>query len=137
PLDTAKALREQGFRVVATVETEVRGLKDIDQLRRAAELGAVLVSNNYTERHKFVHYARQLRQAGLTDVAAVLLPHEPPGRRLLLRTSMLVAWRAGLPEPRPAMIFWNHLAQRLIHGERVPGFSEEDVRLVMDWDRPR
>jgi len=64
-------------------------------------------------------------------VAAVLLPHEPPGRRLLLRTSMLVAWRAGLPEPRPAMIFWNHLAQHLIHGERVPGFSEEDVRLSM------
>src|SRR5437762_2057011 len=80
PLDTAKALREQGFVVVATVETEVRGLKDIDQLRRATELGAILVSNNYTERYKFFDYARQLQQARITDVAAVLLPHEPPGR---------------------------------------------------------
>ena len=137
PLDTAKALRERGFLVVATVETEVRSLKDADQLRRAAEMSAVFVSNNYTERHKFIRYAHELQQAGFPEVAAVLLPHEPPGRRLLLRAAMLVTWRAGLPEPRPAVVFWNHLAQRLIRGERVLGFTEDDVRLVMDWDRPR
>jgi hypothetical protein len=135
-LDTAKALRERGFLVVATVETAVRGPKDADQLRRAVQMGAVFVSNNYTERHKFVRYAHELQQVEFADVDAILLPHEPPGRRLLLRTAMLLAWRAGLPEPRPAVLFWNHLVQRLIHGERVPGFTEEDVRLVMDWNRP-
>jgi hypothetical protein len=133
PLDTAKALRERGFLVVVTVETEVRGLTDADQLRRAAEMGAIFVSNNYTERHRFVRYARELQQAGFPDVAAVLLPHEPPGPRLLLRTAMLVSWRASLPEPRPAVVFWNHLAQRLIHGERISGFTEADVHLTMDW----
>ena len=136
PLDTAKALRERGFLVVATVETGVRSLKDADQLRRAAEMGAIFVSNNYTERHRFIRYARELQQAGFTEVVAVLLPHEPPGRRLLLRTAMLVTWRQGLPDPRPAVVFWNHLAQRLISGERIPGFSEEEVRLVMDWNPP-
>ena len=137
PLDTAKALRERGFLVVATVETSVRSLKDADQLRRAAEMDAVFISNNYTERKQFIRYAQELRESGFPEVAAALLPHEPPGRRLLLRTAMLVTWRAGLPEPRPVVVFWNHLAQRLIHGERVPGFADEDVRLVMDWDRPR
>jgi len=134
PLDTAIALRERGFTVIATVETGVRGLPDIDQLRRAADIGAVFVSNNYTERHRFVAYGRELQQGGLTGVAAVLLPHEPPGRRLLLRTAMLVTWHASLSPPRPPVVYWNHLAQRLIHGERVHGFTEADVRIVMDWN---
>ena len=137
PLDTAKALRERGFLVVATVETDARGLTDEAQLRRAAEMGAVFISNNYTERHKFARHARELQQAGFPDVAAALLPHEPPGQRLLVRTAMLVSWWARLPAPRPAVVFWNHLTQRLIHGERVPSFTEDDVRLAMYWDRPR
>jgi Domain of unknown function (DUF5615) len=136
PIDTAKALREHGFIVVATVETGIRGLPDLDQLRRAAEMNAVFVSNNSTERHRFAGYARELQQAGFSDVAAVLLPHEPPGRRLLLRTAMLVTWHSQLPVPHPSVVFWNHLAQRLIQGERVPGFTENDVQIVMDWNRP-
>lgn len=137
PLDTAKALRERGFVVVATVETGIRGLSDREQLQRAAEMNAVFISNNYTERHKFAEYARELQEAGFADVTAVLLPHEPPGRRLLLRTAMLVTWHRRLPAPRPAVVFWNHLAQRLIQGERIPGFAEDDVRIVMDWNRPQ
>jgi hypothetical protein len=136
PLDTAIALRARGFPVIATVETDVRGLSDIDQMRRSAVMGAILVSNNYTERHKFVAYGRQLQAEGFANVAAVLLPHEPPGQRLLLRAAMLVTWHAHVPEPRPPVVYWNHLAQRLIRGERVEGFSEDDVRLVMDWSRP-
>ena len=62
---------------------------------------------------------------------------EPPARRRLLRTAMLLAWRAGLPAPRPVELSWTHLAQRLIHGERVSGFTEADVRLVMDGTPPR
>ena len=137
PLDTAKALREHGFEVVATVETGIRGLPDREQLRRAAEMNAIFVSNNYTERHKFTEYARELQEAGFADVTAVLLPHEPPGQRLLLRTAMLVTWHSQRPMPRPAVVFWNHLAQRLIQGERIPGFTEDDVRIVMDWNRPQ
>jgi hypothetical protein len=78
PLDTAKALRERGFVVVATVETGIRGLPDREQLQRAAEMNAFFVSNNYTERHKFAAYAHELQEAGFADVTAVLLPHEPP-----------------------------------------------------------
>jgi uncharacterized protein DUF5615 len=135
PLDTMIALRQRGFSVVATVETETRGLPDREQLRRAAEMGAVFISNNYTERHLFASYARELQQASFSEVTAVLLPHEPPGPRLLLRTAMLVTWHAGLPIPRPSLVYWNLLAQRLIRGERVTGFSEDDVRVVMDWNR--
>jgi hypothetical protein len=137
PLDTAKALRERGFPVIATVETDQLGLPDFDQLRRSAELDAIFVSNNYTERNKFAAYGRELRQGGFPDVSAVLLPHEPPGQRLLLRTAMLVTWYQALPQPRPVVAYWNHLAQRLIQGERIEGFTEEDVRIVMDWNRSR
>ena len=79
PLDTTIALCQLGFAVVATVETEIRGLSDREQLRRAAEMGAVFISNNYTERHLFACYARELQQAGFSELTAVLLPHEPRG----------------------------------------------------------
>lgn len=42
-------------------------------------------------------------------------------------------WRASLPEPRPEILIWNDLQQRLIHGLRLPGYSEEEVRLVLGW----
>jgi hypothetical protein len=44
---------------------------------------------------------------------------------------MLLDWRASLNEPRPEVLIWNDLQQVLISGLRIPGYSEEDVRLVL------
>jgi hypothetical protein len=128
PLPVAEALRARGFSVVAAVELPPRGLADDEQLRRAARVGCVLVSHN---RRDFIRLGHEFRQRGEVHAGVVLLPRDESTHRLLLRTAMLLDWRASLDEPRPEVLIWNDLQQRLIGGLRPPGYSEEDVRLVL------
>jgi predicted nuclease of predicted toxin-antitoxin system len=128
PLPVARALRERGFSVVAAVELPPRALPDIEQLRRAARMGWILVSHN---RRDFIRLAHDFRQRGETHAGVVLLPRDLSEERLLLRTAMLLEWRAGLDEPRPDTLIWNDLQQRLISGFRLAGYTDADVRLVL------
>lgn len=130
PFPTTLALRALGYPVTATVETSLRGLDDFAQLRRAAEAGAILISANYRQRRQFGRYAEQLRRAGFPEAAAVMVPNEPPGQRLLLRTRLLLAWRATV-QPAPALLVWHDVEQRLIHGQRLPGFSDLEIQIVL------
>jgi predicted nuclease of predicted toxin-antitoxin system len=128
PLPVARALRERGFSVVAAVELPPRALPDIEQLRRAARMGWILVSHN---RRDFIRLAHDFRQRGEAYAGVVLLPRDLSEERLLLRTAMLLEWRAGLGEPRPDTLIWNDLQQRLISGFRLAGYTDADVRLVL------
>jgi predicted nuclease of predicted toxin-antitoxin system len=128
PLPVARALRERGFSVVAAVELPPRGLADIDQLRRAARMGWVLVSHN---RRDFIRLAHELRQRGEAHSGVVLLPRDLSEERLTLRTAMLLEWRASLDEPRPDTLIWNDLQQQLIGGLRLAGYTDVDVHLVL------
>ena len=127
-LPVARALRDRGFSVIAAVELPPRGLADLDQLRRAAQLGRVFVSHN---RRDFIRLAHEFRERGEAHAGIVLLPRDLSDTRLLLRTTMLLDWRANLAEPRPDTIIWNDLQQRLIGGLRLDGYTEADVRLVV------
>ena len=127
-LPVARALRDRGFSVVAAVELPPRGLADVDQLRRASRLGRILVSHN---RRDFIRLVHQFRERGEAHAGVVLLPRDLSEDRLLLRTAMLLDWRATLDEPRPDTIIWNDLQQRLIGGFRLAGYTEADVRLVL------
>ena len=128
PLPVAEALRERGFSVVAAVELPPRGLADIEQLRRAARMGSVLVSHN---RRDFVRLGHDFHQRGEAHAGIVLLPRDLSAERLLLRTAMLLEWRARLDEPRPGVLIWNDLQQQLISGIRLAGYTTADVQLVL------
>lgn len=128
PLSVARALRERGFSVIAAVELPPRGLADIDQLRRAARMGLIFVSHN---RRDFLRLAHDFRQRGEAHAGVVLLPRDLSTGRLLLRTAMLLEWRASLDEPRPDVLIWNDFQQRLIGGFRLAGYPESEVRLVL------
>jgi len=128
PLPVAEALRERGFPVVAAVELPPRGLADIDQLRRAASMGWILVSHN---RRDFIRLAHEFRQRGEPHAGIVLLPRDLSPERLMLRAAMLLDWRASLDEPRPDALIWNDLQQQLISGLRLADYTEADVRLVL------
>ena len=87
-----------------------------------------MVSHN---RRDFIRLGHEFRQRGEIHPGVVLLPRDESTHRLLLRTAMLLDWRESLDEPRPAVLIWNDLQQVLISGLRLPGYSEEDVRLVL------
>jgi hypothetical protein len=101
PLPVTEALRKRGFSVVAAVETPPRGLADVEQLRRAARMGRVFVSHN---RRDFVGLAREFRRRGEEHLGVVLPPRDLSDERLLLRTAMLLDWRASLPEFPPDVL---------------------------------
>ena len=48
-----------------------------------------------------------------------------------IRAAMLIDWAATLPDHRSQLFRWHDLQQRLIGGVRLPGYSEEDVRLAL------
>lgn len=133
PLPVAEALRSRGFDVLAAVEMPPRGLADDEQLRRAARMGRVLVSHN---RRDFVRVARDFRRRGEAHAGVVLLPRDVSEARLLLRTAMLLDWRAVLAEPRLDVLIWNDLQQPLIRGQRLDGYSEAEVRIVLGHAPP-
>jgi hypothetical protein len=50
---------------------------------------------------------------------------------VVLRTAMLLDWRASLDELKPDVLIWNDFQQHLIRGGRLVGYSEADVQLVL------
>lgn len=44
---------------------------------------------------------------------------------------MLIDWIAMFPDHRSRLFRWHDLQQRLIGGERLSGYSEDDVRLAL------
>ena len=130
PLPVAEGLRTRGFSVIAAVETPPRGLTDDEQLRRAARMGRLLI---WHSRRHFVGVAREFRRRGEEHLGVVLPPRDISEERLLLRTAMLLDWRASQPEPRPDVLIWNDLQQRLIRGLQLEGYSEQEARLVLGW----
>jgi hypothetical protein len=127
PLPAAEPLRERGFSVLAAVQLGPRGLADLDQLRRAARNGWVLVSHN---RRDFIRLAHDFRQRGEPH-SGMVLPRDTSTARLVLRTAMILDWRDSLNEPRPGVLIWNDLQQHLIRGLRLADYSEAEVRLVL------
>jgi hypothetical protein len=136
PMPTIQALRERGFSVTAAVHV-APGQDDLSQMRRAATRNELFVSLNYTERRVFATHAATLRDEGMVSVAAILLPHEPPTERLLLRTLLMLHWREGRVD-LPDVLTWHHLQRELIAGTEIPGFSPRATAVALgqtagDW----
>jgi hypothetical protein len=99
------------------------GASDADQLRYATGRNAIIVT----------HDARDFRllsirtplHSGIATLPYASLDY------LAIRAAMLIDWIAPLPDHRSQLFRWHDWQQRLIGGERLPGYSEADVRLAL------
>jgi hypothetical protein len=48
-----------------------------------------------------------------------------------IRIALLADWRNPIREKRSRLFHWHEIQQRLIHGERIPGYSEREVRRAL------
>lgn len=136
PAAVARALRERGSSLVEiTAEGARRGASDVEQVARAAHLNGVLVSHNQNQRGRFREYVRAWRARGNNGVCVLFLPHDPDPGRLELRTALLLDWLATLSSPKPETLVWNDVAQALIHGRTLPGYSRAEVEFALGQGR--
>jgi hypothetical protein len=116
-----------------------RGADDPAVVDRAAARGGVLVSHNQRDRLRFRAHVRTWRLRGNDTLCVLLLPRDADDDRLMLRTLLLLDWYAAHPLPKPQTAIWNDVAQALIRGDRLPGYSAADVRYALGnavRDRP-
>jgi len=114
-----EALRKRGFLVTAVFDEGTEGLTDEEQLSYAAKRGWILVTHN--ERHFWSLHQRRQPHCGI-----IVLPQNPPLRRLEVRAAMMLAWIAALDD-RSKFFKWGQLQEILEQGYCPPGFSTADV----------
>ncbi len=108
PAPAAEAMRTRGFTILTT--SEVGALKASDDFRRLHE--------------EFV-------RAGKAHGGIVLLPQDTNMERLILRIALMLDWIGTQGHHVSRLWPWNACQQALIHGLRLPGYSEEDVSLAL------
>jgi hypothetical protein len=132
PTPVARLLRE---RLAAPVELvaggALSGAHDEALVAHAASRGGVIISHNRRDRARFREYVRAWRERGNDTVSVLLLPRDVDDERLLLRTLLLVAWYAASSPPKPETFIWNDVAQPLLHGHGIPGFSNAEIRRAL------
>ena len=124
----APALRSRGWNVETTVEAGLLGRPDEVQLEHAAASGRVILTSNrrHFRRLQFDFVAARRRHAGI-----VLVPQGESLERAAIRAAMLLEWLASLGGAEPRLVNWNDLQVRLHRGERMPGYSEAEVKLAL------
>lgn len=127
--DLVAALRKRGFLVTAARQQGTTGLADADQLALATHRGEVIVT--YNARH-FERLHLACRQEGREHGGITLLPQRGSLDVRELRLAMLLDWIAlTVADPRSRLFRWGQLQRLLEQGLRVPGYTEDDVRLVL------
>jgi hypothetical protein len=124
PSPAAEVLRTRGFTVVTTSEAGALKASDDAQLLRATGLGYVLVSHN---RWHFRRLHEEFIRAGRTHGGIVLLPQDSNLERLVLRIALMLDWLGAQRDYASQLWPWNACQQALIHGLRLPGYSEADI----------
>jgi hypothetical protein len=122
------ALRERGFDVLSAAEAGLLRRKDEEQLAFAAASGRVLISFN---RRHFRRLHPRFLEVGRRHAGMALLPKGRHLERSIVRAAMLLEWLASLGGAEPRLVNWNDLQVRLHRGERLPGYSEAEVRLAL------
>lgn len=123
-------LRERGFDVVTALEAGMGSEPDAAQLAYAADVDRVLLT--YNRRH-FRRLHRDWLAAGREHAGIVLVPQTPPPSRRVLRISMLLDWLGspGAGGHHSRLLQWNDLQQVLHAGNRLPGYTEDEVTDVL------
>jgi hypothetical protein len=128
--DLTAGLRLRGFVVTSALEQGRAnlGIDDADHLLFATRHDLVLVS--YNERHfraLSVDYVRRGRPHG----GIVILPASPPVERQVVRLAMLLDWLGTMSDHRSRIFKWGHLQDLLEQGYRLPGYTEDEVRVAL------
>lgn len=132
--DAVGPLRQRGIVVSTARAANMLGASDEDQLRYATLFDYVLVTHN--ERHFWRAHLNVLRldqhHAGIiTMPVGTHLPAPMRTSVLVVRIALLVAWLTDSPTYENQFFRWADLQFRLTQGERLPGFSEDEVRLAL------
>ncbi|MGI8857730.1 MAG: DUF5615 family PIN-like protein [Thermomicrobiales bacterium] len=120
-------LRWRGFQATTAGEVGLLEASDEVQLAYAARHGLLLITHN--KRH-FATLHDQYMLAGWPHHGVLTLPLTPV-QLLDLRIALSLDWIAALPDYRSTLFRWHEIQQRLIHGERIPGYSEDEVRRAL------
>jgi predicted nuclease of predicted toxin-antitoxin system len=120
-------LRQRGYTVTTAQVKGMVGVSDAEQLAYATRYGWMIVS---TDTGDFQRLHSLSRRDAVPHSGILLLPTGQLDR-MEVRAAMMVDWIAALPEYRSMLFRWNDVQQRLIHGERIPGYSEDDVRRAL------
>jgi hypothetical protein len=113
--------------VTSAREARRTGDDDAAQLAYAAQRDLLLISH---DTHGFwrLHQTYQRLQQPHGGIA--LIPYGPPPL-VEVQVAMLLDWLASLPDHRSRLFRWHDLQQWLIQGNRLPGYSEDDVRFAL------
>jgi hypothetical protein len=112
----------------------MRAINDEMQIDYAARHGYLIVSHN--DRH-FTFWHRTFQHQGRQHGGILICPQnrEQPPRvglaRLVLRIRMLLVWIERQPDNRNQLFRWGEVQAFLQRGERLPGFTEEEVRFAI------
>ena len=120
-------LRQRGYIVTTAQEEGIIGVSDAEQLAYATHHGWVIVS---TDTGDFQRLHSLCQRDALPHGGILLLPTGQLDR-MEIRAAMLIDWIATLSEYRSMLFRWNDIQQRLIHSERIPGYSEDEVRRAL------
>jgi hypothetical protein len=124
-----EALWERGFDVDTSPEAASQGRSDEEQLSHAASLGRVMLTYDGFD-YRRVHaqwQAKGRRHAGL-----ILSRQGGPLARRVLRAAMLLDWlfeEGTAGETR--LLTWAGLQMRMRQGDRVRGYTEEEVQRAL------
>jgi hypothetical protein len=125
------ALRARGFDVLTAREAGTLGQDDAAQLAFAASTGRVLVT---FDRRDFRRAHAAFMRSGRQHAGIVLLPQSENLARTVVRASMLLDWLAANASDNAGespVVNWNDVQSLLHRGERIQGYSEQDVRLAL------
>ena len=126
--ELVEALRERGFTVAAALDVQMLRATDEQQLVFATARGAVLVSHN---RRDFQRLHATFIEQGRKHGGIVLLPGTSPLPRLIIRAATMLDWIGLLPDHRSQLFQWGYLQEQIERGYRIPGYTEDDVRLAL------
>ncbi len=99
------------------------GASDAEQLAYATRHGAIIVT--YNLRHFRALHLHTRPHGGI-----VALPDSPLTWQEI-RAALLLDWAATHPDHRSQLFRWHDLQARLIAGERLSGYTEDEIRRAL------
>ena len=123
----APELTARGITARTAVAAGMLHRTDDEQLDHATANGWVIVTHDV---HDFRRLHRRRIAEGRAHGGIITVPYCPVPI-LALRIAMVVDWIGTHGQRESTLASWASVQFRLTQGERIPGFSESDIRLAL------